>query len=193
MFPKNVKVIEVGPRDGFQNIKEFIPTEKKLKAIDLLLESGIKEMEVTSFVHPKAIPQMADAAEVAKKTVEKYADRVKLTALIPNAKGAENAISCGIREVAYVISVSEAHNKNNINRTVRESMIELNTLLKAYPELNIRLDAATSFGCPFQGEVPEEAVIDFLEEAISYGIREITLCDTIGVANPFRQNLCALK
>lgn len=191
MFPKNVKVIEVGPRDGFQNIKEFIPTEKKLKAIDLLLESGIKEMEVTSFVHPKAIPQMADAAEVAKKTVEKYADRVKLTALIPNAKGAENAISCGIREVAYVISVSEAHNKNNINRTVRESMIELNTLLKAYPELNIRLDAATSFGCPFQGEVPEEAVIDFLEEAISYGIREITLCDTIGVANPLQtESLC---
>ena len=191
MFPKNVKVIEVGPRDGFQNIKEFIPTEKKLKTIDLLLESGIKEMEVTSFVHPKAIPQMADAAEVAKKTVEKYAGGVKLTALIPNAKGAENAISCGIREVAYVISVSEAHNKNNINRTVKESMIELNTLLKAYPELNIRLDAATSFGCPFQGEVPEEAVIAFLEEAISYGIREITLCDTIGVANPLQtESLC---
>ena len=182
-IPQKVRVIEVGPRDGFQNLKEFIPTEVKIKEIELLIASGIKEIEVTSFVHPKAIPQMADAIEVATTIASRYKD-LRLMALVPNARGAENALKCGINSIAYVISASEEHNKANVNRKIEESIADLKELIKNFPELNVRLDIATAFGCPFLGKVPEEKVYELIEIALNIGVKEIVLCDTIGIAYP---------
>ena len=183
--PSKVKVVEVGPRDGFQNQKNLIATEDKLREIELLLQSGIRDIEITSFVHPKAIPQMFDAAEVAKTITGKYADKARLIALVPNAKGAENALKNGIHTVTYVISASEAHNKANVNRSVRESCENLAQLAKDLPDLNIRLDVATSFGCPFQGDVSLEEVFYVSDYAANRcGVKELIFCDTIGVANP---------
>ena len=186
-IPNQVRVVEVGPRDGFQNIKTRISTEDKLREIELLIAAGVKEMEVTSFVHPKAIPQMFDAAEVAQQITKQYADQVRLIALVPNAKGAENAMKNGIHTVTYVISASEHHNKANVNRTVRESCDNLAQLAKAFPDLNIRLDIATSFGCPFKGEVAMDAVFYVADYAANQcGVKELIFCDTIGVANPLQ-------
>lgn len=185
-----VRVIEVGPRDGFQNLKDFIPTEKKIKEIELLIASGIKEIEVTSFVHPKAIPQMADAAEVASYIAGKYSD-IRLMALVPNKKGAENAIKCGIQNVAYVISASEAHNKANVNRAVEESLADVSQLMREFPELKVRVDVATAFGCPYEGIIPEDKVFRIVDQVLNGGAAEIVLCDTIGVANPLQvRKLC---
>lgn len=181
----DVRVIEVGPRDGFQNLKDFIPTETKIKEIELLIASGIKEIEVTSFVHPKAIPQMADAAEVASYIAGEYSD-VRLMALVPNKKGAENAIKCGIQNVAYVISASEAHNKANVNRAVEESLADISQLMREFPELKVRVDVATAFGCPYEGIMPEDKVFRIVDQVLNDGADEIVLCDTIGVANPLQ-------
>lgn len=180
---EKIRIIDVGPRDGFQNVKPLIDTQTKLFIIEGLYQSGIRTMEVTSFVSPKAIPQMADAAEVAKAVIGRYKD-LRAIALIPNLKGAQNAWNAGIREAACVISVSEAHNKANINRTVKESLDALEGIRKALPDLEVHLDAATAFGCPFAGEVPKEAVLSLIGSAQQLGIRKVTLCDTIGVADP---------
>lgn len=182
-FPKKIQITDVGPRDGFQNVKTFIGTDKKLVIIDSLVEAGIRSIEITSFVNPKAIPQMADAAEVAETVRKMYPD-LKAIALVPNLRGAENAVKAGIREVAYVISASEAHNMANVRRTIQESVDNLTELVKTYPDLHVRLDIATAFGCPYSGTTPAENVISLMRAAGLLGIHEVTLCDTIGVANP---------
>lgn len=182
-FPKSVEIIEVGPRDGFQNIKTHIPTEIKLEIIEAMIAAGVKGMEVTSFVHPKAIPQMVDASIVGETIARKY-ESLRTIALVPNLRGAQNALAYGIKEVTYVISASENHNMANINRTCEQSLSELKTLIETVPELKVRLDVATAFGCPFLGEVGEKLVIDLIKAAVECGVKEIVLCDTIGVANP---------
>ena len=178
-----VKIIEVGPRDGFQNVQTHIPAADKLEIIDRLYQSGIRSMEVTSFVSPKAIPQMADAGEVARAVLAKYPD-LQAIALVPNLRGAQNAWDAGIREISYVISASEAHNKTNVNRTIAESVAGLAAIQEALPELTVHLDVATAFGCPFSGKTPVEDVLRLVGEVAGLGICEVTLCDTIGVANP---------
>lgn len=183
-FPTKVKVIEVGPRDGLQNISEPIATEDKQALIDRLVQAGISEMEVTSFVSPKAIPQMADAAQVAEYAVKQYSNVLHPIALVPNLRGAENALKAGIKTVAYVISVSELHNRANVNKTVAESIQQLTTIIKTFPELEVRLDAATAFGCPYEGDIPHERVINLVEAAVGAGCKSVMLCDTIGVATP---------
>lgn len=185
-LPQLVNVVEVGPRDGFQNIKTQITTENKIREIELLIQSGIRQIEITSFVHPKAIPQMADARDVAETVVKRYGNDIRLMALVPNAKGVENAMSCGIRTVTYVISASEAHNMANVKRTVKESCESLGEMLEKYPELNIRLDVATSFGCPFEKEVPFKQVLKVADYAAEHGVKELIFCDTIGSANPLQ-------
>ena len=183
-LPLKVDIVEVGPRDGFQNLKDWIPTEVKIQEIEKLIASGIKAMEVTSFVHPKAVPQMADAKEVASAIAERYADKVRLIALVPNAKGAENAEKCRIRNITYVISASQAHNQANVNRTIQESLDDLKGLAGKFPDLSIRLDIATAFGCPFDGKVSEEQVFSLADQALEAGVKGIILCDTIGTAGP---------
>lgn len=178
-----VNIFEVGPRDGFQNLSDYLPKEKKLEIIDGLIESGIKQLEITSFVSPKAIPQMIDAKEIAKYCVEKFPE-VDLYALVPNLYGAKSAWECGIKNISYVISLSETHNKKNINRTHEESIAELENIMKTYPEMNISLGMATVFGCPFEGKPKIEEAVKFAKRLWEIGIREINLADTIGIADP---------
>lgn len=184
-LPPSIELVEVGPRDGFQNIKEYIATETKLAVIETMIAAGVRTIEVTSFVHPKAIPQMADSAEVAKTVLAKYRDAgLKALALVPNLTGAQKAYDCGIREVTYVISASEKHNLANINRTREQSLAELESILAGMPDLKVRLAAATAFGCPFQGKVDDNLVTSLIDSALELGVDSVVLCDTIGVANP---------
>ena len=182
---KQVNIVEVGPRDGFQNIKTFIPTVTKLSVIEGMIAAGVQVMEVTSFVHPKAIPQMVDATEVARNTALKHQDgSFHGLALVPNLIGAKKAYECGVREVSYVISASEAHNLANINRTRVQSLTELESIVREVPGLAVRLDVATAFGCPLGGRVDEKMVTSLIESALNSGVKKVILCDTIGIANP---------
>ena len=193
---KRVKFIEVGPRDGFQNVKEYIPTEEKLKIIDLLVGTGIKTMEIGSFVHPKAIPQMKDVKEVVVKTLEKYGESdIEFFALVPNLFGAKAAADCGLKKIDTVVSVSESHNKANINRTVEESLNGLAEIRGAFPEMKIILSLATSFTCPFEGITPVENVLKIIQKGVDEGIHEFCLADTIGQADPLmvRKTVKAVK
>lgn len=184
-LPKKVQIVEVGPRDGFQNIKQPISTTTKLDIIKIMADAGTSAMEVTSFVHPKAIPQMADAVQIAEFVVNNYKKiALKPIALVPNFTGAKKAYDTGIREVTYVISASKKHNMENINRTHEQSLEDLGKILKEITGLKVRLDVATSFGCPFEGKVSETAVINLIDAAIKLGVQSVILCDTIGVANP---------
>ena len=178
-----INVLECGPRDGWQNLKQMLTFEQKLDLIDRLFDAGVTQMEVTSFVSPKAIPQMADAADLAKACIEKYPNAV-LYALAPNFRGVENAFNAGIRNISYVISVSESHNKANIRRTHEESLEELQKIMDTYPQMNICVALATSFGCPFEGITPIQKVVDFTKRVYDMGIRSICLADTIGIADP---------
>lgn len=177
-----IEMIEVGPRDGFQNVGKFIKTEDKKRVIDSLYEAGVRKMQHTSFISPKAIPQMKDAAELTYYCMNKYPD-LELLPLVPNFKGAEIAYKLGIRKISYVVSLSEEHNKRNINRTHIESLEELKRIIESFQDLNIILDLSTTFGCPFMNrDLPD--IIEFLNNFIAIGIKEVNLCDTIGIATP---------
>jgi hydroxymethylglutaryl-CoA lyase len=180
---KKIDIVEVGPRDGFQNLDDYLPLDLKLKIIDGLIEAGIKHIQHTSFVSPKAVPQMKDAKELTQILLEKYPD-FDFFPLVPNLYGARIAYELGIRKVSYVISLSESHNKANINRTHEQSLKELKNIMENYNDLNICVDIATTFGCPFEGKFPVDTVLKFIERIANMGIKEMTLADTIGVANP---------
>lgn len=181
---KTIDIIEVGPRDGFQNIKTFIPTETKIQIIEELLSCGITRLQLTSFVSPKAIPQLQDGALVCQSVIPKYPD-VEFYALVPNLKGAKSAYDVGIRNIANVISLSKSHNKANINRTHDESFAELERICQELPDMHVSLDVATTFGCPFEGKYHDHApLLAFLHRGYDIGIRTFTLCDTVGLADP---------
>ncbi len=182
-LPATVRVMDTTTRDGFQNIKEWIPTPTKILILDALVAAGVRVMEVTSFVSPKAIPQMADATALITHMREKY-PQVEISALVPNRKGAEKAVEGGVRAVNYVISASSAHNRANINRSLGESLDDLASIRAACPDLAINLAVPTVFGCPFTGEVPIRRVLWLLGESLKRGVTSVTLSDTIGVANP---------
>jgi len=180
---RTIELYEVGPRDGFQNIDDYIPLETKLRIIDGLINSGVNHLQITSFVSPKAVPQMRDAGEVAAACVDKYPD-ADLFALVPNLRGAQAAWEAGIRSVSYVVSLSESHSNANIRRTHAESFAELQAILNAYPEMDICVDLSTTFGCPFEGMKGKHDVITFLKPYVDIGVETVNLCDTIGIANP---------
>ena len=186
VMPTSVTINEVGPRDGFQNVATFIPTSDKIAIIEQLIDAGLKDFELTSFVSPKAIPQLADSAEVCRVILEKYGSAINASALVPNLKGAQSAWEAGIREIACVISVSSSHNKANINRTHAESLAELAKIVESMPGMKVRVDLATAFACPFEGWTPVEAVTLLTEKVVQLGIQKIVLADTIGVATPDR-------
>ncbi|MBQ9250088.1 MAG: hydroxymethylglutaryl-CoA lyase [Oscillospiraceae bacterium] len=191
---QKITVLECGPRDGWQNLQQILGTAQKLRYIDGLFACGVEAMEVTSFVSPRAIPQMADSSQVARYCVERYPDK-RLFALIPNFRGAQNAYEAGIRNVTYVISLSESHNKANINRTHEQSFEELARILNAFPEFHICIGMATTFGCPFEG-IPEiSRVVDFVGRIEQAGVHELYLADTIGIADPrqVRETIAAVR
>lgn len=191
---KKIELHEVGPRDGFQNVGEYIPLETKIQIIDGLVASGMRHVQITSFVSPKAIPQMKDARELAAHCIKKYPD-ADFFALVPNLRGAQSAWESGIKRVSYVVSLSESHNQANIRRSHEESFAELKNIRKALPELDVCLDLATTFGCPFEGTKTEDDVLRFIKPYIQSGISTVNLCDTIGIANPaqVRRTIQAMK
>lgn len=179
-----VKIVEVGPRDGLQNEKEFISTEDKIRLISLLAQAGVTYIEATSFVHPKWIPQLADAIEVAKRLPQ--ADRIHYSALVPNARGLVGATKAGLKEIAVFMSASETHNQKNINKSIGETFPILHEVVeKAQARgLKVRGYVSTVFGCPYEGEVSLETVVRVTGELFTMGVDEISLGDTIGVATP---------
>lgn len=182
---KQIDVIEVGPRDGFQSVTcASIPSQEKIQIIDALVAAGVKHIEFTSFVSPKAIPQLADAAEITMIVREKYPE-LDLFALVPNYRGASRAYELGLRKVCYVVSLSTSHNLANINRTHQQSLDAFKEIRAAYPDLDIILDLSTAFGCPFEGKYyAPNAVAEFLEDYVAAGVKTCCLCDTIGIADP---------
>ena len=184
--PKSVRIREVGPRDGFQNEPEVIPTEEKLRLIRLLGETGLRRIELTSFVRPDVIPQLADAAEVVTRFEPVHG--VAYSVLIPNRKGLENALQLRDRfqEANFFLSASETHNRKNVNRSVDDSLDELEGTIGAARDAGLRCEGviSTSFGCPYEGEVPAEAVLEVAEKLAGFGCEEIAFGDTTGMANP---------
>lgn len=183
-LPERVTVYEVGPRDGLQNEARQIPTPDKIAFIDALSDSGLQAIEITSFVSPKWIPQLADAAEVARGI--RRVDGVRYTALVPNRRGLDNAIAAGMKEVAVFMSASETHNKKNINKTIADTLVKFEDTIGPAREagLAVRAYVSTVFGCPYEGDVDPEVVVDLSKTLVDMGVYEISLGDTIGVANP---------
>ncbi len=185
-LPSNVRVREVGPRDGFQNEPETIPTAEKVRLIDLLSASGLQRLEVTSFVRPDVIPQLADAEEVLGAVQRR--DGVSFSVLIPNERGLERALGLRDRfdEINVFVSASETHNRKNVNRSIEESLAGLERTLATAREAGLRCEGviSTSFGCPYEGEVPPERVFAIAERLTTAGCEEVGFGDTTGMANP---------
>ena len=183
-LPKRVTIVEVGPRDGFQMEERFIPTDEKIRIIDALSETGLTRIEATSFVHPKAVPQLADASEVMARIKQK--EGVSYEALVPNVKGVERAIAAGVKHVGLVVSASESHNKKNVNMTIAESMKTLSAAVKLALKNGMFVTGglATVFGCSIEGKVSAQKVEQIADDFLSLGVHELSLGDTVGMANP---------
>ena len=185
-LPSRVRVREVGPRDGFQNEPETIPTAEKVRLIDLLSSSGLRRLEVTSFVRPDVIPQLADAEEVLAAVQRR--EGVAFSVLIPNERGLERAL--GLRdsfdEINVFVSASETHNRKNVNRSVEESLAGLERTLATATGAGLRCEGviSTSFGCPYEGQVPAERVFAIAARLAAAGCEEVGFGDTTGMANP---------
>jgi hydroxymethylglutaryl-CoA lyase len=181
---KRVYVNEVAPRDGFQIEPSFIPTEEKIKLINLLSWAGFAKIEVTSFTSSKAIPNLSDAEEVMRR-IERI-PRVIYTALVPNVKGCERAINCKMDEINLVMSASETHNRANLRMSSEQSLAQFAEIVKVTKGSPVAINASisTAFGCPFDGTVPRERIFYLIERCISIGITRVTLSDTTGMADP---------
>ena len=181
-----VDIREVGPRDGFQNEPEVIPTAEKVRLIELLARTGVRRLEITSFVKPEVIPQLADGAEVLAKA--DIPDDVSATVLIPNEKGLDNALAQRDKfdEVNLFLSASETHNLKNVNRSVEDSLTGLERVVERAMQAGLRCEGviSVSFGCPYEGEVPPERVFEIAERLIAAGCAEVAFGDTTGMANP---------
>lgn len=187
-IPKQVLVTDVVARDGFQNEDRLISTEDKLRVIEGLVRAGVTSIEVTSFVHPAIVPQLAEAAAVFARLP--HHEGVVYSALVPNIKGARRALDAGVRELHLVVSASESHNRANVNRSVRESLVQLGEVCSYVRDENPRVtlvaSIATAFHCPFEGRTPIERVCWIIEELVGMGIRRVNLADTNGAANPLQ-------
>ncbi len=185
-IPERVRIREVGPRDGFQNEPEVIPTEDKVRLIDQLAASGLRRLEVTSFVRPDVIPQLADADEVLE-TIERPGG-VAFSVLIPNERGLERALAHRERfdEINVFLSASETHNRRNVNRSIEASLEGLRKTVARARDEGLRCEGviSVSFGCPYEGEVPPARVFEIAERLAEIGCEEISFGDTTGMANP---------
>lgn len=183
-WPANVTIKEVGPRDGLQNEKVFVSSEDKIAWINQLSGTGIKSIEITSFVNPKWIPALADAAEVAKG-IERMPGIV-YSALVPNRQGLERALEVDVDEAAVFMSASETHNQRNINKSIRVTFPILREVAQEALSAgkSVRGYVSTVFGCPYEGPVSIDEVIRVSETLFEMGIGELSLGDTIGIANP---------
>jgi hydroxymethylglutaryl-CoA lyase len=200
-LPRSVRIREVGPRDGFQNEPETIPTERKVELIDALARTGLRRLEVTSFVRPDVIPQLADAAEVLARVDIPAA--VAVGVLVPNARGLERVLhfreQCArartraharahldLDEINVFLSASETHNRKNVNRSIAESLAGLEVVLARARAAGLRCEGviSTAFGCPYEGRVPPQRVLEIAARLRDAGAQEIGFGDTTGMANP---------
>jgi hydroxymethylglutaryl-CoA lyase len=186
--PTEVRVREVGPRDGFQNEPENVPTADKIRLIHALARAGFTHMEVASFVRPEVIPQLADAVEVLEGI--EVPPSMVLSVLVPNERGLDHALAYRrhFQEVGIFVSASETHNKRNVNRTVAETMAANDRIVPRIVAEDLRCEAiiATSFGCPYEGRVAIDDVLDLAERFAQAGAHEIGFGDTTGMANPWQ-------
>jgi hydroxymethylglutaryl-CoA lyase len=183
-LPPDVTMYEVGPRDGLQNESRMVPTDDKVKLIDDLSQTGLRAIEITSFVNPKWIPQLADGAEVSRRIARKPG--LVYSALVPNRQGLDAAIASGMREVAVFMSASETHNKKNINKTIAQTLAAFrDTVPPALAAgLRVRAYVSTVYGCPYEGAVDPGKAVELARALRELGCYQISLGDTIGVANP---------
>ncbi|MEW2444423.1 hydroxymethylglutaryl-CoA lyase [Micromonospora marina] len=182
-FPDSVSIREVGPRDGLQN-EEPIPTDAKVRLLDALSRTGVRRIEAVSFVHPKAIPQMADADEVWQRA-EKV-DGVRYSALVPNTRGAQRALAAGFTEIEVVVSASDTHNRRNVNRFTDESLDDIAELIDLLHGAGATAEVivATSFGCPYEGDVDPRRLAAIVDRVARDGADRVAFGDTTGMGTP---------
>ncbi|HYA93072.1 MAG TPA: hydroxymethylglutaryl-CoA lyase [Thermodesulfobacteriota bacterium] len=187
-LPNSVTIVEVGPRDGLQNEANFVPTEQKIELINCLSQTGLGRIEITSFVHPKAIPQLQDSEEIVKR-IERKAGIIYST-LVPNEKGLERALAAGVEEIALFVSASETHNQKNVKMSISDSLKGFRSIAEKALTHGIRMRGyvVTAFGCPYEGRISPEKVESIVDEYRSLGVHEIALGDTTGMANPVEVN-----
>lgn len=175
---------EVATRDGFQIEAQFIPTEVKIALIDALSRSGLAKIEATSFTSPKAIPNLRDAEEVMRGIAR--VPGVEYSVLVPNVKGAERALACGVDEINLVMSASDTHGLANLRMTPEQSLAQFAEIIQVTHGSGVFINASlsTTFGCPFEGQIAEERVYHLIERLLAIGVQGVTLCDTTGMANP---------
>ena len=184
-LPKRVSLREVGPRDGLQS-EDPIPTASKVELLDALSRTGLRRIEAVSFVHPRAIPQMADADDVWRQATPN--PDVRYSALVPNLKGAERALAAGITELEVVVSASDTHNRANLNRSTAESLDDLNALSGLVHDggATLQLIVSTAWGCPYEGDVPVDRVLSVVRCGVDAGVDSLAYGDTTGMATPSR-------
>lgn len=184
-LPEKVTICEVAPRDGFQAIKHWIATENKIETIRLLANTGIQSVEITSFVHPKAIPQLKDAEEVVT-TLQAELGNMHVRALVPNLKGAERAIASGVKKLKTMLSATDAHSIANANAPVEEAQRKLEPIF-AYAQkhdVEVMGSISVAFGCAYEGYVSIERLIEIIKRYLAMGVKEISLADSTGMAYP---------
>jgi hydroxymethylglutaryl-CoA lyase len=183
-LPPDVTLYEVGPRDGLQNESRMVPTDDKVKLINGLSETGLRAIEITSFVNPKWIPQLADGGDVSRRITRKPG--LVYSALVPNRQGLDAALAAGMKEVAVFMSASETHNKKNVNKTIAETLAAFrDTVPPALAAgLRVRAYVSTVYGCPYEGAVDPGKAVELARALRELGCYQISLGDTIGVANP---------
>jgi hydroxymethylglutaryl-CoA lyase len=186
MAREHVAIREVGPRDGFQNEPEVIATDDKLRLVERLARTGLRRLEVTSFVRPEVIPQLADAAELLRRA--DLPDELSVSVLIPNERGLDKALELRDRfdEVNVFLSASETHNRKNVNRSIEQSLAGLERVVGRARAEGLRCEGVISvaFGCPYEGEVPEQRVLAIARRLVDAGCQEVAFGDTTGMANP---------
>ena len=183
-YPSRVRIVEVGPRDGLQNEAADIRTDVKVHFVDLLTQAGYEWIEVTSFVHPRAVPRMADADDVFR-AIDKRPG-VRYVALVPNPRGLERAIVAGVTDIALFVAATESFSRANINRTIAQSLNDAREVTsEAKPhKVNVRAYISVAFACPYEGPVTPDAVRGVAERLFNLGVEEVVLGDTIGAATP---------
>lgn len=192
MLPNTALVTEVGTRDGFQMEAAFIPTATKIEVIDALIAVGVRRIEATSFVSPRAVPQLADAAEVVAGIPR--GPELRIACLVPNAKGAVRAAAARVDEMVTFVSASESHNRANVNRSIEDSLAGFREVAEVARRTGIAVHGAiaVAFGCPFEGDVPPARVVGMIGRMAELGIRAVSLGDTTGMATPpIVSRLCA--
>ncbi|MBE1486166.1 hydroxymethylglutaryl-CoA lyase [Plantactinospora soyae] len=184
-LPSVVSIREVGPRDGLQN-EDPVPTDGKVRLLDALSRTGVRRIEAVSFVHPKAIPQMADADEVWARASR--ASGVRYSALVPNSRGAQRALAAGFTEIEVVVSASDTHNRRNVNRSTAESLDDIAGLIDLLHSAGATAEVivATSFGCPYEGDVDPARVAGIVDRVVADGADRVAFGDTTGMATPRR-------